>query len=95
MNDKLTSIIAFAIITIIIVVFFACCDDDKSDVTPLAQSNHYSSYHGSDWSKPHKYDGTNKSYGSLNDYYEISDDGHIIRPKEGTIRNGKPYHKEN
>lgn len=33
-----------------------------------------------------------KADDTLKKYYDVDDDGHILGPKEGTIRNGKPYH---
>lgn len=34
-----------------------------------------------------------KADDTLKKYYDVDKDGHILGPKEGTIRNGKPYHK--
>lgn len=33
-----------------------------------------------------------KADNTLKKYYDVDDEGHILGPKEGTIRNGKPYH---
>ena len=34
-----------------------------------------------------------KADATLRKYYDVDDNGHILGPKEGTIRNGKPYKK--
>ena len=34
-----------------------------------------------------------KADDTLKKYYDVDKDGHILGPKEGTIRNGKPYKK--
>ena len=76
-------LIALAIFGLISAIFDS---DDKEEKTEINGGYHSSYWYDSKETRKKKADDT------LNKYYERDENGNLTR-KEGTIVNGKPYHK--